>query len=140
MEEQIMTPQKSPGGSLFPYYYKDGELFGLHYGSFFENEEGLLARMKAEEQFLSQVNCQLPIWVDFYETRLTEKVLIEFSNSIIRWHGHIPKLAIVGCSFIDKRRLHTLNKKLGYKFTMPIKFFNDPEEAKTWLVRESFQN
>jgi hypothetical protein len=129
---------KSPGGSLFPYYYKDGELFGWHYGSFFNNEEGILARMKAEEEFLIKAHRQLPLWVDFYETKLTEKVLIEFSKSIFRLQKLIPKLAVVGCSFFDKRRLHKINNKLGYKFTMPMRFFNDPEEAKTWLVSERF--
>lgn len=135
-----MTVQKSPGGSQFPYYYKDGELFGLHYGSFFSNEEGLLTRIKAEEELLIKSHRQIPFWVNFYETKLTEKVLIEFSKSIIRLQAHIPKLAIVGCSFIDKMRLQRLCKIPGFKFPMPIKFFNDPEDAKTWLVSESFQN
>ena len=40
--------EKSPGGSIYPYYFKGGQLFGLHYGSFHENEAGLLARMHAE--------------------------------------------------------------------------------------------
>ena len=74
IEELVMVMRKSPGGSLFPYYYKGGELFGLHYGSFFTDEEGLL---------------------------------------------------------------HKLAKKSGVKFPMPIRYFSDPEEAKTWLVSES---
>jgi len=34
--------KKSPGGSIFPYSYKGGELLGLHFGSFHADEEGLL--------------------------------------------------------------------------------------------------
>lgn len=30
---------KSPGGSLFPYYYKGGEIHCLKYGSKYKNEE-----------------------------------------------------------------------------------------------------
>jgi len=29
-----MITKKSPGGSIFPYYYKNGELFGAHYEGF----------------------------------------------------------------------------------------------------------
>jgi hypothetical protein len=131
-----VIPQKSPGGSLFPYYYKNGELFGLHYGSFFADEEAFLARMKAEEEFLLRANRPLPLWIDFYETKLTDRVLIEFSKSILRLQRQIPKLAIVGCSFKDRRRLHKLGKKFEIEFPMPVRFFSDPEVAKTWLVSE----
>lgn len=48
-----MVLQKSPGGSAYPYYFKGGTLLGLHYGSFFKDEEALLARMQAEEQFIT---------------------------------------------------------------------------------------
>jgi len=131
-----MGMQKSPGGSLFPYPYKGGELFGVHYGSFFTNEGALLARMKAEEEFIAKANHPLPLWIDFYETKLTDQVLIEFSKSILRLQRQIPKLAIVGCSFKDQRRFHKLGKKSGFEFPMPVRFFSDPEEAKTWLVSE----
>jgi len=133
-----MVNQKSPGGSIFPYYYKDGEIFGLHYGSFFSNEEGLLARMKAEEEFMTKANRQIPLWIDFYETKLTDRVFVEFSKSMLRLQSQISKLAIVGCSFKDKRRFYKLGKKYDFELPMPIQFFNDPEDAKTWLVSESF--
>lgn len=135
-----MVLQKSPGGSIFPYYYKGGALFGLHYGSFFNDEEGLLARMRAEEQFILNSVRQTPLWIDFYETKLTDTVLLEFSSSLLRLQGHITKLAIVGCSFKDKRRLTKLGKKSGSEFPMPLRFFSDPEQAKTWLVSESFKD
>ena len=95
-----MVLKKSPGGSIFPYNYKGGELFGLHYGSFFTDEDALLACMKAEEEFIERTICQTPLWVDFYETKLSEPVLNEFINSINRMQEHISKLALVGCSFI----------------------------------------
>jgi hypothetical protein len=131
--------QKSPGGSIFPYYYKGGALFGLHYGSFFNDEVGLLARMRAEEQFITNSVRETPLWIDFYETKLTDTILIEFSSSILRLQSHITKLGIVGCSFRDKRRIMKLGKKSGSEFPMPLRFFSDPEEAKTWLVSESFK-
>ncbi len=133
-----MPSLKSPGGSMFPYYYKNGELFGVHFGSFHEDEAGLLALMKAEEEFIIQQNRQLPFWIDFYETRLTDKILIELFNSINRLHSHITRLAIVGCSLKDRWRIKRLGKKLGLQFPIPVKYFSDPEEAKTWLVSEGY--
>lgn len=131
-----MLTQKTPGGSLYPYYYKGGELTGLHYGSFFDDEAGLLALMKAEEEFILIANQHLPLWIDFYETKLTDKILIEFSKSMNRISKHITKLALVGCSTRDRWRVRHLMKKLDIELPMPLKFFNDPEEAKTWLVSE----
>jgi len=49
-----MQRQTSPGGSLFPYYYKNGELFCLHFGSYFSDEDGVIAMMKAEEEFFTK--------------------------------------------------------------------------------------
>ncbi len=132
-----MIAQKSPGGSIFPYYYKNGELFGLHFGSFFGNEDALLARMQAEEAFMAGRNHPLPLWIDFYETKLSDRVLAEFSAFVARLSPLIPRLAIAGCSTRDQRRLLRQAKKSGRAFAMPVKFFDDPEVAKTWLVGES---
>ena len=46
-----MITKKSPGGPIFPYYYKNGELFGAHYEGFARREQGLLERMRAEDSF-----------------------------------------------------------------------------------------
>jgi hypothetical protein len=48
----MIKTEKSPSGALFPYYYRNGELFGLHLGSYFSDEARLIAMMKAEEDFL----------------------------------------------------------------------------------------
>ena len=135
-----MVLQKSPGGSAYPYYFKGGTLLGLHYGSFFKDEEALLARMQAEEQFITDSVRQSPLWIDFYQTRLTGNILLEFSNSILRLQKHITKMAIVGCTFWDKRRLMNSLKRSGREFPMPVRFFSDPEQAKTWLVSETFKD
>lgn len=59
-----MLLKKSPGGSIFPYPYKNGELFGLHLGSFGTDEEPLIARMKAEEIFFNEQKRSLGLWMD----------------------------------------------------------------------------
>lgn len=132
-----MYTQKSPGGSIYPYYYKGGEILGLHFGSFFKDEQGLLNLMKAEEQFIAGPNHHMPVWVDFYETQLTDRILLAFLDSIQRLRTHITRLALVGCSFRDRWRLRRLAKRSGFEIPMPVRFFDDPEEAKTWLVSET---
>ena len=131
-----MITKKSPGGSIFPYYYKNGELFGAHYEGFARREQGLLERMRAEEQFLLEQNHPLPYWVNFYGTRLTDKVIQEFIQSIHRLQKDIPRLAIVGCSVIDRWRLEHVRRRKSVN--IPIRYFRDPEEAKTWLVSEGY--
>jgi hypothetical protein len=128
--------RKSPGGSIFPYSYKGGELMGLHYGSFHADEERLLVFMKAEEEFILSLHRQFPLWIDFYETNLTDRLLTEFLESVSRLRDQIIKLGIVGCSWRDRNRISRLEKQLVLPLPMAIRFFEDPEIAKTWLVSE----
>jgi anti-anti-sigma regulatory factor len=128
--------QTSPGGSLFPYYYKNGELFCLHFGSYFADEDGVIAMMKAEEAFLAQQHRELGIWIDFYETKLTDQILRSLVEMLKQIRHKTTKLGIVGCSTIARWKLHRLIRKTDLLSSLPIKYFEDPEVAKTWLVSE----
>ncbi len=133
-----MVVRRSPGGSIFPYDFKGGVLFGLHFGSFFEDEDRLLDLMKAEEEFMATaILRRFPLWIDFYETRLTDRVLTEFSSCILRLSSRLIKLAVVGCSRKDQRRIRQRANQNWTGICLPLRFFNDPEVAKTWLVSES---
>ena len=126
---------KSPGGSVFPYYYKGGEIHALKYGSFFNDEEKLFELMEAERVFIQQRPSQrLRIWTDFYETAVTDKVLEKYIDNIFSLSNQIIKLAVVGLRGTDERKLKGLLKK-NDSFP-PYKFFKDPEDAKTWLVSD----
>ncbi|MGG3279988.1 hypothetical protein [Paenibacillus solani] len=131
-----MRTVKSPGGSIYPYHYKDGEIHCLKYGSFFQNHAALFDLFKAEEDFIRNTKRRLRIWVDFYETNISEEVLTKFLASINRINDHILKISIVGLSFFDIWRLNRLSKKLGISSNCSIRYYKDPEDAKTWLVSE----
>ena len=120
---------------MFPYYYKNGELFGAHYESFAGREQDLLELMRVEEEFIIKQNHPLPYWANFYGTKLTGAVLREFTQSILRLQSYIPKLAVVRCSLIDRWRLKQMVKQTG--LSIPVRYFRDAEEAKTWLVSEA---
>lgn len=132
-----MNSIKSPGGSLYPYYYKGGEIHCLKYGSFYTNKDSLFALMKKEEEFILDKKRRISIWVDFYKTKLTNEVIAEFVNSICRLTPSISKLSIVGCSTIVKWKVRSQLKKTND--LLPLKFFVDPEDAKKWLVSERIQ-
>jgi hypothetical protein len=132
-----MALKKSPGGSIFPYYYKNGELFGAHFGSFFDNEAGLIQLIQAETDFFLDQHRQLPYWVDLYESRLTEAVLTEFLRSMNRLAGCITRLAIVGCYARDRRRFEKVAREKDLQLSIPFRYFSDPEVAKTWLVSDA---
>lgn len=131
-----MQIQTSPGGSLFPYYYKNGELFCLHFGSYFSDEDGVIAMMKAEQAFFKGQNRPMGIWIDFYETKLTDRVLKELIELLKQIHPKTTKLGIVGCPLLAQWKIKRLIKKEEVLSSLPVKYFDDPEVAKTWLVSE----
>ncbi len=127
---------QSPGGSLFPYPYKGGELFGLHLGSFEANEDALISLIEAEEVFFLEQNRSLGLWIDFYETKLSDRVIVEFVEFLRHICHRLLKLGIVGCSLRDRRRIGKRMKEAGAFSNLPVRYYSDPEEAKTWLVSE----
>ncbi|TYP72031.1 hypothetical protein [Paenibacillus methanolicus] len=130
-----MYSVKSPGGSLYPYYYKGGEIHCLKYGSFYRNKDSLVALMKEEEDFILGKKRRMRIWVDFYKTNVTNEVIAEFVESICRIAPSISKLSIVGCPAFTTWKIRSRLRKV--RKSLPLKFFVDPEDAKTWLVSES---
>ena len=131
-----MSVKQSPGGSIFPYYYKGGELFGLHLGSFGADEDGVVSRMKAEEIFFLEQNHSIGLWMDFYQTRLTDRVIGELIEMLEQINTRMLKLGLVGSSFMERWRINRLIKKTKGLSKLPVRYFDDPEDAKTWLVSE----
>lgn len=131
-----MPFKRSPGGSIFPYPYKGGELFGLHLASFGTDEDALISRMTAEEAFFIKQNRSIGLWIDFYESKLTDRVISEFLEFLQHTGNQVLKLGLVGCSGKDQRRINKHLKENGHFESLPVRYFNDPEDAKTWLVSE----
>ncbi|WP_152392404.1 hypothetical protein [Paenibacillus guangzhouensis] len=125
---------KSPGGSIFPYPYKGGEIHCLKYGSKYTNEAALFTVMQQEEAFILQMNRKLKIWVDLYHTTITARVLSELVNHLRNLEERIVKVSFVGVTGINRWRLQRQLKRSGVHLI--FSFYADPEEAKTWLVNE----
>src|ERR1043166_7348750 len=131
-----MLLQKSPSGAIFPYYYKNGELFGMHLGSYFSKEQEVVAMMNAEETFLALHHRPMGLWIDFYDTELTDRVIESFIEMIEHMRPQITKLALVGCSLVARWKINRIVKKSVCLASFPVRYYEDPEEAKTWLVSE----
>lgn len=127
---------KSPSGSLCPYYYMGGELHPLKYGSYFKNKDKLFTVMKAEEEFILKSSGQnnRRIWIDLYETMLDKEVMENLVLHINTISSKIFKLCLVGCSLADKHRIKKLMVSNNMGIVEQVRFFSDPEEAKQWLV------
>lgn len=121
---------------MFPYYYKNGELFGMHLGSYFSDEEGVIAMMKAEAEFSARQHRRLGLWIDFYETKLTNRVIREFIEMLKQMQPRLTKLGIVGAPILARWKINRLIGKTDSLSKLPVKYYEDPEEAKTWLVSE----
>ncbi|WP_231574833.1 hypothetical protein [Paenibacillus sp. FSL R7-0273] len=105
----------------------------MKYGSFHTDSNSLFELMKAEEAFILGQPKRLAVWVDLYETQLTKEVMLEFAGNMTRLEPRIRKLAVVG-NYFSRHRLHRYLRKHADPFTAPIQYYDDPEEAKTWLV------
>lgn len=92
--------------------------------------------MREEEEFIIKPHRRLRIWIDCYKTQQTDQVLTGLLESLHRLDGHIIKLAIVGFTVWDRWRFRRLLRKSDFKVPKPLRFFQDPEVAKTWLVSD----
>ena len=92
--------------------------------------------MKAEEIFFLEQNHSIGLWMDFYQTRLTDRVIGELIEMLEHIHHRMLKLGLVGCSFMERWRINRLIKKTKGLSKLPVRYFDDPEDAKTWLVSE----
>ncbi|WP_413376595.1 hypothetical protein [Paenibacillus taichungensis] len=125
---------KSPGGSIFPYYYKGGEIHCLKYGSKHKDQNKLFDVMRQEEAFILGINKKLKVWVDMYETKITKEVLDQLICNMNNLKNHVDKLSFVGLSGKDRWKLKRRLKSLG--MGQFVSFYADPEEAKTWLITD----
>ena len=127
---------KSPSGSLCPYYYMGGELHPLKYGSYYNDKNKLFAVMKAEEEFIlkSSGENNRRIWIDLYESTLDNEVIDKLVLHVKTIRSKIFKLCFVGCSFLDKLRIKKQMKASNIDIAEQVKFYSDPEEAKQWLI------
>ena len=85
---------------------------------------------------LARQNHSLPVWMDLYQTRLTDQIIDALIEFLRQTGKRTLKLGLVGCSFTDERRINRRLKESGDLAGLPVKFFSDPEAAKTWLVSE----
>ena len=128
--------KKSPSGALSPYYYKGGYFHGIHYGSYFNDMDSLRDMMSQEESFIMSSPEKRRIMIDFYETNLTDSMILEFVMHIGRMSSRIVKLAIAG----DKKYIKPISKELIKDNVLnkgQIYVCSDMEEGKTWLVSDS---
>lgn len=125
----------SPSGALSPYYYKGGYFHGMHYGSYFDDSEALLAMMKEEEVFILNSPERRRILIDLYETTLSRHLTEKLTEHIERLSPRIIKLAIA-CDSKGLRQLKRAIKKNTSLKEGQLYFCTDMEEGKTWLVSD----
>ena len=128
--------RKSPSGSLCPYYYKGGELQPLHYGSYHDDMDKLSEIIDAEEKFILAASSPdaRRVWIDLYETNLTESMIIKLSQHIVNISPKVSKMALVGCTKKVFKHIVDYLKNADCPFARQIKLFDDPEVSKDWLV------
>lgn len=129
----------SPSGANCPYYFKGGILCPLKYGNFFDDMEALKDMMMKEEEFIlyKQPSDRRNILIDLYHTNITENMVRELVNHIIRISHKIWKLAIVGGSRRVNKMIVRMLKEEKSSLDKQVYFHTDMETAKDWLVNEN---
>lgn len=134
-------PTKSPSGSACPYFFMNGELHPLKYGSFHADKDKLFRVMRAEEEFILKQPGQNDrrIWIDLYETKLDGEAARALARHVQAIQHKIRKLCFVGCSFLGAWRVRKQLARICPDLAKRIRFFSDPEMAKKWLIGETVQ-
>ncbi len=135
IRRDILT-NKSPSGSLCPYYYMGGELHPLKYGSFFGNKSKLFEIIRAEEEFIlkSPGEKNRRIWIDIYETEIDGMVTEILVSHLINIKPKINRICFVGFPQAQKVKFMRKVKSSDAELYETIRFFKDPEDAKMWLI------
>jgi len=115
-----------------------GELHPLKYGGYRNDKAGLFQVMDAEERFIAATarGCDRRTWVDLYETRLDRTAVARLVGHLERIRPHTRKLCLVGCTPRTRRQIRAGTRRLGPAWADSVRFFDDPEEAKKWLIGE----
>jgi len=127
---------KSPSGSLCPYYFMGGELHPLHYGNYNNDKNKLFEIIEKEEIFIlnsSGINNRR-IWIDLYGTVIDNDVIDILANHLKSIKHKINKVCLVGCSSNVRRKIKNKLKLENMDLLNQIKYFTNPEKAKIWLI------
>jgi hypothetical protein len=135
---EAITLQRSPSGSICPYYYLGGEIHPLEYGGYHEDKQHLFEIMRMEEAYIfkSPGTNNRRIWIDLYETKLDSETIQALVKHIISIQTKIYKVCLVGCSPLACIRIKRVLAKENLTVCKITRFFTDPEKAKQWLVLE----
>ena len=71
-------------------------------------KKAVIAMMKAEEGFLTTKHRPMGVWIDLYETKLTDRVLRELVEMLGHIANQVTKLGIVGGSSIARWKINRL--------------------------------
>lgn len=130
--------KKSPSGSLCPYYFMGGELHPLKYGSYHNDKQRLFEIIDLEQEFIlasSGTNNRL-IWVDLYETKIDNEVIDYLITHLESIKHKINKICLVGCKLPVQIKIKNQLKNKDIELYNKIKYFDDPEKSKYWLVNK----
>ena len=124
---------KTPSGSIFPYYYKDGAFYGLHLGECKKDDPKFLKILNEEQAFFLSQTVTSTVCLDLYRTVFPRKRQLELADFIVNISGKMTRCALVGLSFINKLKMRRQLSKVETGNVL-IRYFDEQEIAKTWLV------
>jgi len=124
---------KTPSGANFPYYYKNGALHGIHFADYKDDIVALLRILEKEQAFIVNQNITSTTWLDCYYIKYSKEVFLGICSFLEKLSNKLTRCAFVGLGIKYKIRIYYFIKKTKIN-DLQIRYYNDPEIAKTWLV------
>lgn len=127
-----VQPEKLPGvkKKSFILPYAGGEIWFEHLDGIYQYSE--LAVEKLRKDIAAFRRPSSPGYIIFVldETSITEKLISEIADALIKPGKQFMRVAFVGTDRLSCRKL----KKLLYGYSFAIQFFDGIEPAKEWIL------
>lgn len=115
--------------------YGGTELWYSCLDSLKDNYPVIKEKILKDERQICRPSSPSLILYHLYDTEITYELAQVIVDSLIRSRTYIQKLAIIGLSKEGKHNIKKYLQKSKLQLNITVKYFDDFEKAKEWLVR-----
>ncbi|MCF6278622.1 MAG: STAS/SEC14 domain-containing protein [Anaerolineales bacterium] len=113
--------------------YKGKKIFYQDFSKYYFNYEAAKRELAAvREIVIAEPKDSVLVLANFTDTTIAGDLMSALNNSSKLTKDHVHKTAVLGVTGIKRRMGDMLSKLTG----QPLKYFNNEETAKEWLVTE----
>ena len=113
--------------------HKGKKIFLQDFSKLFYNSAAVIAELIEVQQIVtSQPKDSVLVLTDMHDTNVGKDVLPAMNNASVATKAYVKKTAVLGVTGAKRKLADLLTSLTG----QPLKYFDDIEAAKNWLVEE----